>query len=171
MIFWCSLHTYQQLLTICTSFGSITKLFFSILINVLKRWILSCWWELNSRPLPYQGSALPLSYNGLMVLILKIHTRQNNVPGIHLRYLLSTNTKNTAKSSFEFNGASLERRTRFELATFSLEGWRSTNWATTAFTRRSYSSSGTVFLLGRSPTFAKASAGKVGVVGFEPTQR
>ena len=25
---------------------------------------LSRWWELNSRPLPYQGSALPLSYNG-----------------------------------------------------------------------------------------------------------
>ena len=24
----------------------------------------SCWRELNSRPLPYQGSALPLSYNG-----------------------------------------------------------------------------------------------------------
>ena len=23
----------------------------------------SCWWDLNSRPLPYQGSALPLSYN------------------------------------------------------------------------------------------------------------
>ncbi len=24
---------------------------------------LSCWWDLNPRPLPYQGSALPLSYN------------------------------------------------------------------------------------------------------------
>ena len=31
------------------------------------------------------------------------------------------------------NDASLERETRVELATFSLEGWRSTNWAIPAY--------------------------------------
>ena len=56
----------------------------------------SQWRELNSWPLPYQGSALPLSYTGN-------------------RFFKK------------------ERETRFELATLSLEGWRSTNWATPAY--------------------------------------
>ena len=56
---------------------------------------LSQWRELNSWPLPYQGSALPLSYIGSSI--------------------------------------KKERETRFELATLSLEGWCSTNWATPAF--------------------------------------
>ena len=29
---------------------------------------MSRWWELNSWPLPYQGSALPLSYTGLKLI-------------------------------------------------------------------------------------------------------
>ena len=32
----------------------------------------------------------------------------------------------------------LERKTRFELATYSLEGYRSTNWATSAFLITNY---------------------------------
>ena len=31
--------------------------------TTLSHFASSCWWDLNSRPLPYQGSALPLSYN------------------------------------------------------------------------------------------------------------
>ena len=53
---------------------------------------MSQWRNLNPRPFPYQGNALPLSYIGLKV----------------------------------------ERETGLEPATFSLEGWRSTNWATPA---------------------------------------
>ena len=56
---------------------------------------MSQWRELNPWPLPYQGSALPLSYIGSSI--------------------------------------KKERETRFELATLSLEGWRSTNWATPAY--------------------------------------
>ena len=55
---------------------------------------MSQWRELNPWPLPYQGSALPLSYIGSSI--------------------------------------KKERETRFELATLSLEGWCSTNWATPA---------------------------------------
>ena len=29
-----------------------------------KKGILSRWWELNPRPIPYQGIAIPLSHSG-----------------------------------------------------------------------------------------------------------
>ena len=50
----------------------------------------------------------------------------------------------------------LERETRLELATYSLEGYRSTKWATPANTFK------------RTPASAKASANEVGKDGFEP---
>ena len=56
----------------------------------------SLWRELNPRPLPYQGSALPLSYKGRCVF---------------------------RSPAFACASAALvERETRFEPATFSLEG-------------------------------------------------
>ena len=67
---------------------------------------MSRWRELNPWPLPYQGSALPLSYNGW----------------------------------FKFSTPKLawaERETRLEPATYSLEGCRSTNWATPAIQTQS----------------------------------
>ena len=43
------------------------------------------------------------------------------------------------------NDASLERETRFELATFSLEGWRSTNWAIPAYLFLSFGGGGKIW--------------------------
>ena len=60
------------------------------------------WRESDPRPLPYQGSALPLSHMGVNY------------------------------STASANRSHLERATRLELATFSLENWSSTSWATPA---------------------------------------
>ena len=59
---------------------------------------LSLWRELNPRPLPYQGSALPLSYKGF--------------------YQNTTECSIVKKEHL----ALVERETRLEPATFSLEG-------------------------------------------------
>ena len=85
--------------------------------------ILSRWRELNPRPLPYHGSALPLSYIGLR---LKKPAYSIKVPDLSRmnffvkKYPIHTIGKN-------------ERETRLEPATYSLEGCRSTNWATPAY--------------------------------------
>ena len=48
---------------------------------------LSCWWELNSRPLPYQGSALPLSYNSLKeAKLINFQTYQFQKTTINLKW-------------------------------------------------------------------------------------
>ncbi len=46
---------------------------------------LSYWRELNSRPLPYQGSALPLSYNSISLpLSVRITRLIFEIAKIHL---------------------------------------------------------------------------------------
>ena len=77
---------------------------------------LSRWWESDSRPLPYQGSALPLSYNGVdqfRVLCLEFGVTEHQ-------------THNAKHQTYS------ERKTGLEPATWSLEGYRSTKWATSA---------------------------------------
>ena len=73
-------------------------------------------WDLNPWPLPYQGSALPLSYVGLY-FSLQLWAFSLQLPAYCEPYTAHL----------------LERKTRFELATYSLEGYRSTNWATSAY--------------------------------------
>ena len=50
---------------------------------------MSRWRELNSWPLPYQGSALPLSYNGIVAIALKhlvlLNLRREDLPALKLR--------------------------------------------------------------------------------------
>ena len=48
------------------------------------------------------------------------------------RFELVTSSLPRKRSTPELHRLVKERETRFELATFSLEGWRSTNWATPA---------------------------------------
>ena len=74
-------------------------------------------WESNSRPLPYQGSALPLSYDGLTQS--GVFSRQSEVGDYRLK---------TADCRLK-----KERKTGLEPATWSLEGYRSTKWATSAY--------------------------------------
>ena len=51
---------------------------------------MSRWWELNSRPLPYQGSALPLSYTGLLLLLFQLFLAADCKLGykLYIKYLL-----------------------------------------------------------------------------------
>ena len=77
-------------------------------------------WDLNPWPLPYQGSALPLSYVGFCSVYSYL-------------FAVCSNWFQTANCSPPTAHLIQERKTRFELATYSLEGYRSTNWATSAF--------------------------------------
>ena len=64
-----------------------------------------------------------------------------------------------------------ERKTRFEPATYSLEGCRSTNWATSAFTRRGLGEGGSMlknYFCIWLRAVAQATASTVGKDGFEP---
>ena len=49
------------------------------------------------------------------------------------RFELVTSSLPRKRSTPELHRRAVERETRVELATFSLEGWRSTNWATPAY--------------------------------------
>ena len=84
--------------------------------EVLKKF-LSFWGDLNPWPLPYQGSALPLSYKSIV-----LRTKKRLAKVIYWMFSLIASMM-----------LLMERKTRFELATYSLEGYRSTSWATSAF--------------------------------------
>lgn len=82
--------------------------------------MLSAWKESHRResdswPLPYQGSALPLSYCGLFYSLSLLST-----------YFFRSGVGFSARPAF------FERKTGLEPATYSLEGYRSTKWATSA---------------------------------------
>ena len=91
---------------------------------------MSQWRDLNPWPLPYQGSALPLSYFGIQCShksdsVYNITTSfKCHIPGIKCHFSIHYRSHIVALK--------LERATRFEPATYSLEGCRSTNWATPA---------------------------------------
>lgn len=74
--------------------------------------------ESDSWPLPYQGSALPLSYCGLCFSHSLLRT-----------FLFRCGERFCSVSAI------LERKTGLEPATYSLEGYRSTKWATSAFVK------------------------------------
>ena len=81
--------------------------------------------ELNSRPLPYQGNALPLSYIGNCKKKRKRARDQVRTGDIQLGrltlYQLSY-SRNIYLDTIKIMKKLKERETRFELATFSLEG-------------------------------------------------
>ena len=88
---------------------------FYLFSSMLSAWKESHRRESDSWPLPYQGSALPLSYCGLFYSLSLLSTFFfRSGAGVLLRPAFS------------------ERKTGLEPATYSLEGYRSTKWATSA---------------------------------------
>jgi hypothetical protein len=81
--------------------------------------MMSRYGELNPRPLPYQGSALPLSYNGGSSVGSLSTVRQV----ISWQLAVAALQPQTANRRLQ---TEKERKTGLEPATYSLEGYRST---------------------------------------------
>ena len=110
---------------------------------------LSFWGDLNPWPLPYQGSALPLSYKSIVTKSIVLRTKKRLAKVIYWMFSLIASMM-----------LLIERKTRFELATYSLEGYRSTSWATSAFVFVFTSKTGLIWSISQTQT--------VGADGFEP---
>ncbi len=63
----------------------------------------------------------------------RIQFHFTNEPMTRIELVTSSLPRKRSTPELHRRSKKSERETRFELATFSLEGWRSTNWATPAF--------------------------------------